>query len=149
MRSIIGREAQGLAQPLDLTDRKHPSAAVGAIKTLSRSTRYLEVMAKLDVGNGEHVDVATVIESVAAEFGAGDRLPLGLLVRCYLGLPYEVHVLDLGGGIIRHYQVGEQLEHQFELGRRLALHPAYVAIEIYPDRLVCIHADGRASAVPA
>lgn len=85
MRSIIGREAQGLAQPLDLTDRKHPSAAVGAIKTLSRSTRYLEVMAKLDVGNGEHVDVATVIESVAAEFGAGDRLPLGLLVRCYLG----------------------------------------------------------------
>ena len=147
MRLIIGRGRQGLEQPLDLTERKRASAAAGAIKTVRRSGRYLEALAKLDVGVGEHADVGTVIDPVAAEFGAGDRLPLGLLAQCYLGAPYEVHVLDLGGGIVRHYEVREPLEHQFELGRRLAVHPAYVAIEIYSDHLVCIHADGRASEV--
>jgi hypothetical protein len=117
------------------------------VRSARRSARYLEALGKLDTGTNEHAQVARVIDAVQAEFGADAAIPLGLLAKCYLGSPYEVHVLDLAGAIVEHYKLHEPLPSPFEGARRLALHSSYVAIEVYPDRIVCLRADGSAAEV--
>lgn len=117
------------------------------VRSGRRSTGYLEALRRLDAGISERADVARVIDAVTADFGAGSTMPLGLLAKCHLGLAYEVHVLDLAGAIVEHYKLHEALPPRFEGARRLALHPRYVAIEVYPDRIVCLRADGSAAEV--
>jgi len=112
-----------------------------------RSRRYLESAAHLDAGTAGKVDVSELAATIAAEFGAGAAFPVGLLSRCYLGAPYEVHILDLAGEIVEHYTVGQPLPFPYAGARRLALHPSYVAIEVYPDRFVCLHEDGTATPI--
>jgi len=85
---------------------------------------------------------------IAAEFPLGGAVPLGLLAKCYLGPPYEVHTLDLTGGIVKHYMRHEPLPDPYAGARRLAEHPAYLAIEVYLDRYVCMREDGSVTEVP-
>ena len=47
---------------------------------------------------------------------------MGIVSRCYLGDPYEVHTLDISGNIIEHYKQGEPLPEYMEKARGLALH---------------------------
>ncbi|GAB3735065.1 hypothetical protein GCM10027598_60940 [Amycolatopsis oliviviridis] len=68
--------------------------------------------------------------------------PLGIVGKCYLGEPFEVHTLALDGSIIEHYHHGQGLPGGLERARALAVSPAYLAVEVYPDRMVCARADG-------
>jgi hypothetical protein len=148
MRPILGEvPAGGRQAPLKIIDEYRVPALAGPVSALPRSRAYLDRLASLDAGVAEAAEVTAVIEAVEAEFGLAARPPLGLLAQCYLGSPYEVHVLDLADGVVRHYKLGETMDVRFEAARRLALHPAYVAIEVYADRLVCIHVDGRVSEI--
>jgi len=87
--------------------------------------------------------MTAVYAVIEAEFPDG-LLPSGLVSLCYLGQPYEVHILDLVGQIVEHYEWNRPMPPKFEAARRLALHPAYVAIEVHADRLVAIREDGSA-----
>jgi len=114
-----------------------------------RPPRYMELLERLEL-TGAAAKVKTDAESLAAqvrdalgEAGINSE-PLGLLARCHLGRPFEVHTLDLAGEIVRHYEAGQALPGPFERGRRLALHPDYICIEVYADCLICIKKDGQA-----
>lgn len=49
------------------------------------------------------------------------------------GKPYEVHTLDIGGGIVDHYKEGEVLPGGLEKARGIALKGGYDFIEVYVD----------------
>lgn len=113
-----------------------------AIRIGRRSPEYLRCLLEPDAAEPGTIDVGALAEAIAAEFGLAEAVPIGCVAKCYLGEPYEVHVLDLAGGIVEHYHASQSMPMPFERARRLALHDAYVAIEVYHDRLVCLHADG-------
>lgn len=89
-----------------------------------------------------------LMKKIYEEFGTAELsgLPLGIVAKCYLGHPHEVHTLDLNSGqIIRHYKIAEMLPEHFEKARTLAKHDSYAFVEVYPDKLILIRKDGTAS----
>jgi len=75
------------------------------------------------------------------------HLPLGIVARCYLGAPYEVHTLDQVGQIIDHYKRGESLPPLMERARSLSLYPGYAFVEVYVDKLIAVTEEGDTSIV--
>jgi hypothetical protein len=70
--------------------------------------------------------------------------PIGILAKCFLGTPYDVHILGLEGEIIlNHYKVSESLPPDFSKARNLAIHNQYAIVEVYKDKFVLIDADGN------
>jgi hypothetical protein len=116
-----------------------------------RSKLYIEALGKLDAGTYQQNQVAlsSLIQAIAAEFPelAIDQHPVGFVSRCYLGSPYVVHICDLAGNIIEHYETYKGMPPLFERARSLALHSGYVAIEVYPDKLRAIGNDGSISVI--
>jgi hypothetical protein len=109
-----------------------------------RSKRYLSALARLDASATiTAAELAQIIDDIHLEFT--DRwaaLPLGLVSKCYLGHPFEVHTLALDGGIVEHYRLGQPLPGILERARELARSETYLAVEVYADRIVCLRADG-------
>jgi hypothetical protein len=122
------------------------SAEGGALRSVKRSARYLSAAGALDIRGQAHIDPTAVVEAIGAEFALGETQPVGLLAECFLGEPYPV--LALTGNIVRHYRVGEALPTPYGGARKLALLPAYLAIEVYVDRYACLRADGTVVEVP-
>ncbi|WP_454881373.1 hypothetical protein [Sphingobacterium detergens] len=114
-----------------------------------RSARYMELMSGLDAKTlTDTKGMADLINAIKEEFGTADiaNLPLGILAKCFLGHPHEVHTLDLSGKlIIKHYKISEPLPEDFEKARTLAKHNAYVFVEIYRDKIILIREDGSTS----
>jgi hypothetical protein len=99
-------------------------------------------------GHVATADLAKIVDDVRREFDeTNSASPFGIVSRCYLGAPYEVHTLALDGSIIDHYEVGKALPGGLERARSLAVSVAYAAIEVYPDRLVCVRVDGSVVAL--
>jgi hypothetical protein len=116
-----------------------------------RSTKYVQAMTRLDAGT-HHADrtaLESLVEAIANEFPelGIEQLPIGIVSQCYLGAPYEVHICDLKGGIIEHFETFRSMPPLFERGRTLSLHPSYVFIEIYPDTLRAVSLDGSVSVI--
>ena len=117
-----------------------------------RSKPYLNAFGQLDAGG--HVQnrdqVEALIETVQAEFPELDdcAFMLGCVATCYLGRPYEVHVLDRKGGIIRHYEGGQPLPDDLEKARTLALQGGYKFIEVYHDCCRAVSDNGTVSVIP-
>ncbi len=118
----------------------------GRVRTDLRSDRYVKALRALD--SGGHVasaDVERIVDDVRREFSEEYcSEPLGIIGKCYLGEPFEVHTLALDGSIIEHYRTGQSLPGGMERARSLAQSPLYLAVEVYADRVVCIRADGSA-----
>ena len=114
-----------------------------------RSEKYLELIAGLDSKTlTDTKGMGNLIESIREEFGNAElsSLPLGIVSKCFLGHPYEVHTLDLiGSQIIKHYKATESMPADFEKARAVARHEAYALVEVYSDRLILIRLDGTAS----
>ena len=116
-----------------------------------RSSAYVESLSRLDAGG--HVNnqdkVRKIIQKVM------DELPeielegfiIGMVSKCYLGDPYEVHTLDYAGGIIEHFKRGESLPAGMEKARSLALHGGYAFIEVYTDCCCAVSTDGSVSVI--
>jgi len=117
------------------------------VRAVARGARYLAGLVDIDSPEPGGVDVSGIAEAIEAEFTMADTLPLGLVARCHLGSPYEVHVLDMTGHIIEHYYSLQAMPQPFERARTLALHDAYAAIEVYSDRMVCVRPDGTTAVV--
>ncbi|KIQ22854.1 hypothetical protein RT99_07180 [Flavobacterium sp. MEB061] len=114
-----------------------------------RSKKYLDLISGLDaktLTNTKGID--ELIKAIQEEFGTAEvaSLPLGIVAKCFLGHPHEVHTLDLSGSqIIKHYKANETMETEFEKGRTVAKHNAYAMVEIYNDKIILIREDGTAT----
>ncbi len=116
-----------------------------------RSKAYMEAIHKLDAGG--HVlnkeAAQNIIDTIRAELPEvelGGNL-LGYVAICYLGRPYEVHVLDMTGEIIQHYKGGESLPNGMERARGIAMHGGYLFIEVYTDCCRAVSSNGTVSVI--
>lgn len=133
--------------------QKSTSAKTGFINDRDllkkRSKKYVDYLSKLDHKNlTDTKGWAEAMQAVQEEFGTADlaSLPLGIVSKCYLGHPYEVHILDLSATqIIHHYKTTEPMPQDFEKARALAKHNAYALIEVYKDKMLLIREDGTAT----
>lgn len=88
------------------------------------------------------------MQAVQEEFGTAElaSLPIGIVSKCFLGEPFEVHILDLSGSqVVKHFKTLETMPSDFERARNLALHNSYCFIEVYSDKIVIIREDGSAT----
>jgi hypothetical protein len=108
-------------------------------------------MTRLDAGGvvASKQKVQELIDRIASEFPelAEIQLPLGIVSRCYLGEPYEIHSLDSRLEIIEHYKRGETAPNGLEKARRLALHPSYAYIEVYTNMMCAVTHTGEVSII--
>mgnify|MGYP004631712455 CR=1 FL=1 len=117
-----------------------------------RSKEYMEALHKLDAGGHVHNqdkvnDIIRTIQEEFPEVQLGGIL-LGYVSICYLGKPYEVHTLDLTGGIIEHYKTGETLPGGLEKARTIAMRGGYEFIEVYKDCCRAVSASGYVAIIP-
>ena len=114
-----------------------------------RSRKYLDCIAGLDAKTlTDTKGMDELMRAIQEEFGTAElaNLPLGIVAKCFLGHPYEVHTLDLSDSqIIKHYTTGETMEADFEKARTVAKHNAYALVEVYKDKMILVRDDGTAT----
>lgn len=118
---------------------------------VKRSAAYMDAIRKLDTGGHVHnrQAVEALVAAISEEFPdvTIDQHPIGIVSRCYLGAPYEVHTLDRTGNIIQHYKSFEPLPPLLTRGRALALHGQYAFVEVYADKVIAVTSSGDTSIV--
>jgi hypothetical protein len=111
-----------------------------------RSAKYVAAMQRLDAGTHQQnaATLRELLDAIAEEFPelSIDQRPFGIVSKCFLGEPFEVHRCDIDGNIVEHFQRHRAMPPLFERARGLAAHGAYQFIEIYADSLRAIAADG-------
>lgn len=116
-----------------------------------RSKAYMEAIHKLDAGGHVHnqAKVNEIIDTIKNELPEVDLSGVlqGFVAICYLGRPYEVHTLDMIGGIIEHFEAGRPLPDGLEKARGIALRGGYDFIEVYVDCCRAISANGAVSVI--
>jgi hypothetical protein len=124
---------------------------INARLRIKRSTAYLEAIGRLDAGGHTHnrQAVDALVAAITEEFPdvTIDQQPLGIVSRCYLGAPYEVHTLDRAGNIIQHFKSFESLPPLLAKGRALAMHGQYAFVEVYLDKVIAVTSNGDTSIV--
>lgn len=127
------------------------SAMANHMLRKKRSKAYMNAIHSLDAGGHVHNQkkVNQIIQIVRNEFPEVhlSGTLLGYVAACYLGKPYEVHTLDMSGGIIEHYKVGELLPNGLEKARSLALQGRYEFVEVYVDCCRAIDSWGAVSVI--
>ncbi len=158
-RSILGSKPAdaALAAPRSnpgISSTSLIGAALTARLRQKRSAAYVGAMTRLDAGahlQEAHAATATqsLLDAIRNELPdvAIEALPIGIVAKCYLGTPFEVHSLSCAGNIIQHYKAGEALPHLMERARTLAQHPEYAFIEVYPTRLITVTASGQTAII--
>lgn len=116
-----------------------------------RSKAYCQAMQKLDAG-GAHLspqfmdEIQKIIAEEFPDISIRGTL-IGIVSKCYLGNSYEVHTLDMTGGVLHHYQHGEALPEMMEKARGLALHGNYAFVEVYENACRAVSADGSVAVI--
>ncbi|SIS85306.1 hypothetical protein [Alicyclobacillus vulcanalis] len=152
-RVILGGEEPRAHHRLQHQVQQSAPRALNALTRLDgrRSQAYVEAMSQLDMGPGvRHEElVDSLIQKIQAELPDVElaHLPLGIVAKCYLGAPYEVHTLDRVGRIIQHYKTFEPLPDSLEAARTLALHPQYAFVEVYTDVMRAVLKTGDVAVV--
>lgn len=116
-----------------------------------RSKKYIDAMKKLDAGGHAHNqdEINSIIETIQQEFPEVEIKGIlkGIVAKCYLGEPYEVHTLSIVGYIIQHYKKGQSLPGELEQARSLAARGGYAFVEVYNDCFRAISEDGTVSVI--
>ncbi|MCH5586212.1 hypothetical protein MK805_14815 [Shimazuella sp. AN120528] len=114
-----------------------------------RTKEYLELLADLDMHSEVSMNVDSVIISIEKHFMDVPKKEqlIGILAKCYLDDCYDVHLIDRDKTILQHIKKSDSLPKEFAKARRLALHPSYACIEVYPDCLRAIAINGEVSVV--
>lgn len=119
----------------------------------TRSKTYMDTLHTLDAGGHAHNQnkVNDIINTLKNEFPEVELngVLLGYVSVCYLGKPYEVHILDTAGGIIEHYKAGQSLPNGMEKARAIAMRGGYDFIEVYVDCCRAVSSTGVVSVIPA
>ncbi|MBB1634375.1 hypothetical protein [Cupriavidus sp. UME77] len=149
---------QGAGPDLGLLVKSRPQSTIAlsaeqlqARLRKKRSASYMEAIQRLDAG--AHVHDRGAVDALVAAICEElpditiDQQPVGIVARCHLGPPYEVHTLDRQGNIIQHYKTFESLPPLLAKGRALAVHAQYAFVEIYTDKVIAVTAAGDTSIV--
>ncbi|AIE61472.1 hypothetical protein [Bacillus methanolicus] len=116
-----------------------------------RSEAYVNAITKLDAGGVtcSHAQIEELKQAIQSEFPelTPYQYPIGIIAKCYLGNPYEVHTLDVKLDIVQHYKRGEALPPQMDRARSIALHPGYAFIEVYSDTLRAVTKNGDVAVI--
>lgn len=116
-----------------------------------RSKEYMDAISKLDAGGHTHnrKQVEEIIAVIREEFPQVEieGVLIGYVAACYLGEPYEVHILDTEGGIVEHYKAGRPLPDGMEKARGIAMRGGYAFIEVYVDCCRAISYSGDVSVI--
>lgn len=116
-----------------------------------RSKEYIELLAKLDRGQQmfSQEEVSSVITDIQTKFPEVilSGILLGYVAKCYLGAPYEVHILDYNLEIIEHMKKGQPLPDEMEKARGLACQGKYAFVEVYTDCCRAISQSGDVSVI--
>jgi hypothetical protein len=109
----------------------------------------MEALHQLDAGGHifETDAFNKLIEIINSELPDISNLLLGIVAKCYLGHPFEVHTLQIMGSIVHHYKVGEPLPAALEKARSMALHSSYEYIEVYSEYIVAVSKNGSTSLI--
>lgn len=116
-----------------------------------RSSKYIEAMTGLDAES--HVISEAVAEQIINAIKqelpeiSFEHQPVGIVARCYLEPPYEVHCLDKEGAIIKHYKSYDDLPPLLEKARTIALHKDYAFVEVYYDCIIAVKHDGNVAVI--
>lgn len=141
--SPVSQEKQSRTEPARRTHAHLAGPQLAMRLREKRSAKYVEAVQRLDAGTHQQ-SAAALQDAIASEFPelTIDQRPLGIVSKCFLGEPYEVHRCDLDGNIVEHFERHRAMPPLFERARGLAAHGAYKFIEIYADSLRAITADG-------
>ena len=155
-RPIIGVSRGRVDTPNRLTVGPAPTSvtsrpALDKRLRQKRSPSYVETIKKLDAG--EYVrspeKVQSLLNAIREELPEVtiEHLPIGIVSKCFLGDPFEVHTLDVIGGILQHYKRSEHMPDLLERARNLASPGIYAFIEVYSDCLRTVDDNGTISVV--
>lgn len=115
-----------------------------------RSKEYMEAFGKLDSGGHAHSRemFERLMEQVREELQEAADEMIGVVAKCRIGVPYDVHTIDfLTHGIICHYKRSEGLPDGMERVRALARLESYSHIEVYHNMYCCVGHDGSVAIV--
>jgi hypothetical protein len=112
-----------------------------------RSPAYIDALTQLDgasSGRGP-VTLEVLVAALATEFAelTVEQGPQGLVGRCLLGPPYELHAGWLTDTHMVHYEIVRAMPPLLERARPLALDPAHAFVEVYRDALRAVAPGGR------
>ena len=131
-----------------------------------RPKSYVDLLKNLDVG-GQTMSkdkIKEIVESIknsCPEIILEDTF-LGVLGKCHLGEPYDVHTLSIdeffgideatllpgfGRLILKHYKKSEPLPNELERARSLARNPNYAFVEVYKSKIIAINPDGTTAII--
>lgn len=117
-----------------------------------RSQGYINKLKKLDIADHKisKEKINEIINAVKNELPeiSVDELPIGIVAKCYLGEPYEVHTLSLvGETIIKHYKNYEPLPEILEKARKIANNEKYEFVEVYHSKMIVVKEDGTTAII--
>lgn len=155
-RSILTGKNQIVVSPLASSTQSRTTVELTGMaldKKLreKRSSAYCEIVSQLDVAHAQlgRQQVDQLINQLIIEFPDLQpyQFPIGIVSKCYLGDPYEVHTLDVRLEIVEHYKKQQSLPTMLEKGRALACHSAYRFVEVYSDSLCAVDQYGCVSII--
>lgn len=124
---------------------------VANILRKKRSKKYMDVLSKLDIGDGRlnQAEIDQIIATIQGEFPEVNLngILMGYISKCYLGGTYEVHTLTYILEILTHYHTGEVLPDGMDRARSLAKKGMYEYIEVYSDCCRAISRNGDVSVI--
>lgn len=153
---VLGREKQENKLELNIQQSSATKTSMNPMELekrlrSKRSNEYMEAIRKLDIGGCEQCkkQFEDCVEAIKNEFKDIPEISLlvGLVSKCYLGDPYDVHTIDMEGRILVHYKISESMPMLLEKARGLALHGGYQYIEVYTDCLCAVKSDGSVSVI--
>lgn len=139
------------AKPQSKTKTKLNQMQIERVLNRKRSPEYMDAIARMDAGGHVHNQhmVNALIQAIQNELPEIeiDLGPQGIVSKCYLGAPYEVHTLDVVGKIIEHYETFRKMPGLLETARGLAKSGHYAFIEVYPHALRAVKEDGTVATI--
>ena len=124
---------------------------IDRVLSRKRSKKYMDAVARLDAGGHMHNQnmVNAMIQIIREELPEIeiDMGPQGIVAKCFLGAPYEVHTLDVTGNIIEHYETYRRMPGLLERARGLAKSGNYAFIEVYANALRAVKEDGTVATI--
>lgn len=144
-----------LTKPIEKAKITIDDITLQRILRKKRSQKYMEAMKTLDAGGHVHNQekVNELINVIREEFPEVELMInkgifIGILAKCYLGVPYEVHTLNFTlSSIIEHYKKGQNLPKGMEKARAMVSRGMYEYIEVYTDSCCAISSDGSVSII--
>lgn len=117
-----------------------------------RSMNYMNQLQVLDSG-GHLLDPAALeqlLQEIQVNLGTLDfsfGVPIGIISKCYLGDPYEVHSLDVENSVIEHYVQGQPLPGVLENYRGMAMKGSYEFVEVYTTCICAVRPNGNVTLI--